>query len=215
MASKLGQAIQEAIRQEMLNAFIISPRFTDYQIADFTDTGAFEGLDKILEEAIDAENKKEFDQLRNEDKKIEDSIKRVESKISEAQSAVSDPKGFVGDKILDVLNDIPIAKSAIRMIPIIGAAITAPEIINKLVQILIAPGGPLDRRFKLILENYEQQFIDRLEQKRRQIGESQVIISQHNGFGNHKGRLTTNTLDQVKATGTSNIGLNEIQIGMR
>lgn len=98
---------------------------------------------------------------------------------------------------------------------IVIAALSAPGIIDRIVQLLISPGGPFDRRLKIILENQEEQFLNRVDQKRREIGLDQVIISQFDGFGNAGGRLTVNTLNQVRENGTSEIGLNEIAVGLR
>jgi len=42
-----------------------------------------------------------------------------------------------------------------------------------------------------------------------------VISSQFGGFGNAGGRLTVNTLNQVRENGTAEIGLNEVSIGLR
>jgi hypothetical protein len=43
----------------------------------------------------------------------------------------------------------------------------------------------------------------------------QVVITTNEGFGNSQGRKTTNSLNKVKTTGTSDIGLNEVGIGMK
>lgn len=99
-------------------------------------------------------------------------------------------------------------------LPILLAAFGTQIAIEGLVELLAAPGGPLDRRLKIDFTKRMNAFFSRMDQRRRQIGLDQVILTQIAGFGNMGGALTVNTLNQVKATGLAKIGLNEKAIGL-
>ena len=216
MPSKIGKAIQEAVQTEVKNAIITSPRFSDYRVQDFIDTGAFEGIDTELDELLSKvgnsqrtpKQDAEVDDIRND-------LSAVKSSVSNLQSTLANPQGAVFSQVNKILGDFPPAQMAIKLLPAVAIAMASVEVINKIVEILVQPGGPFDRRLKIILEKQEEQFLSRLEQKRRQLGQDQVVISMFNGFGNASGRSTTNTLNQVRASGTANVGLNEIQTGYR
>lgn len=214
MPTKIGQAIQEAVQTEVKNAIIASPRFSDYRVFDFIDTGAFEGIDTELDELLAKIETKSDTKQRKKLEAIKLEMSDLKRSMSTIQSTVNDPQGVLFDQVGKILERFPIAKLALKLLPLVGIALQTPAVIDKIVDTLTQPGGPFDKRLRIILEKQEEQFLSRLEQKRRQIGSSQVVISLFDGFGNANGRMTTNTLAQVKATGTSNIGLNEIQIGL-
>lgn len=214
MPSKVGQAIQEAVQTEVKNAVITSPRFSDYRVFDFIDTGAFEGIDTEIDELLSKIESKATPQQKAEADKLKLEISDVKNSMSALQSTINDPRGTVFKQVGKLLDDFPLVKLATKLLPLVGIALQAPAVIDKIVDTMTQPGGPFDKRLKIILEKQEEQFLNRLQQKRRQIGQDQVVISLFDGFGNENGRLTTNTLAQVKATGTSNIGLNEVQIGL-
>lgn len=95
-----------------------------------------------------------------------------------------------------------------KAIPFIGAVLailTLPETIKKVAGFLTAPGGPFDRRLKIILSENQNAFLTREQQRKRQIGSTQVIITQNVGFRNSNGYLTVNSfrgLDAGKGVGT-------------
>jgi hypothetical protein len=215
MVSKLGKLIQDAVREEIKSSLIASPRFSDYRVQDFLETGAFESFDTELNELLRAEIKSKSSQGNKEIEGVKKDVAKVSGDISNIQSSISDPRGAIFDQVNKVIENFPVAKLALTLLPLVGVALATPAVINKIIDFLVMPGGPFMRQLTIILEDQEEQFLTRLQQKRRQTGQDQVVISLFEGFGNEQGRFTTNTLNQVKATGTSAIGLNEIEIGMR
>lgn len=216
--SKIGQAIQQAVITALQNAIITSagdPTRDINRVIDVVDTGAFDAIDNALNDAIQRTAKEEkfteSKQLTETQKKID----AIQKDMSDIQRKIANPESFIQGELTGMLERIPAARMALRLIPIISAALAAPEIINKIITILLSPGGPFDRRLKIIIENNVEQFLSRENQKRRQLGLDPVIITGFEGFGNAQGRLTTNTLKQKKDTGTTEIGLNEIAIGFR
>ena len=156
----------------------------------------------------------EFQKVKDDQNLLKEQTKFMEGRLNEFSSVISDPQGALQSQIFDRIGNNPTGAEALKLIPLIGVALTAPAILDKLFQLLIAPGGPFDKRLKIILADQEEQFLSREQQKDRQLGKAQVVISQ-GGFGNAQGILTTNTLNQVKATGTADIGLNEAIIGLK
>ena len=92
---------------------------------------------------------------------------------------------------------------------VITTIISSPQLIGQLIDFLTQRGGPFDKFFKRRLDEEQNPFLSREQQKLRQIGEQGVIFSQFQGFGNTNNHLTTNTLAQVRANGISDIGLRD------
>ena len=168
--------------------------------------------DKSSKAAVDT--KSEFQKIKDQQKILSEQNKFMQSQLNEFSNLISNPQGLLQNKILERIGNNPTGSEALKLIPLVGVALATPQILDQLFQLLIAPGGPWDRRLKIILAQQEEQFLSREAQKRREIGLDQVVISQ-TGFGNANGRLTVNTLNQVKQTGVSDIGLNEASIGMK
>ena len=72
-----------------------------------------------------------------------------------------------------------------------------------------------DKRFKRIMQQEQNAFFNREEQRRRQLGLSPVIITSVTGFVNNGGNNTVATLKQVKERGISDIGLQDKAIGLK
>lgn len=155
-----------------------------------------------------------FQKAKDEQKAIKEQLRAQQQELSQLRSILSSPQGQIESRVLDFISSNPNGKAVLAFVPVVGAALASPEIVYQIIQVLIAPGGPFDRRLRIILEEQEEQFLSREAQKRRELGLDQVVISQ-TGYGNANGRLTTNTLEQVKQAGISDIGLNETGIGMR
>lgn len=107
---------------------------------------------------------------------------------------------------------------AVTTFPIVGAIIASvtfmAQISQEVWKVLSKKGGLLDKYFKRYLANEQSPFLTRMQQRRRQIGLDSVILSQIYGFGHREGKLTTNTLTQVKLKGISEIGLKEKAYGI-
>jgi len=215
MVSETTEKIKNLVETMLLSARIVSPRFEDYQIVSIENNADLEDIANELEANIGGDSTSQSDSKADpEIKKISDEQKQIKEDLTRLQGIINSPDGQLENKILDFISSNPFGRATLIFLPLVGAALTSPQIINKIIDLLLAPGGPFDKRLQIILEKQEEQFLSRLEQKRRQIGQDQVIISQFNGFGNLQGRLTTNTLNQIRSAGTASIGLNETGIGM-
>jgi len=218
MPTEIGNIIKQAVQTEIRNAVIASPRFSDYRVHDFIETGAFEGIDQtindMLRDTSKAQNSQTSSQLNDIQRELAEQKKQILETVKNLRG-VSDPESFLTDKLLTQLKTIPLASAVLAFSPIIIAAMSSPMVIDTIVSILTAPGGPFDKKLKIIIDNNIEQFFSREDQKRRQLGLDQVVYTQFEGYGNAKGRLTTNTLNQKKATGITELGLNESILGVK
>ena len=86
--------------------------------------------------------------------------------------------------------------------PLIVAAL-APQMAEEVFKWLTRPGGWLDLRFKRVLENETNAFLDRQTQWNTQIGLRQVTIQSIAGFRNINGIGNENTLRQIREGGAN------------
>ena len=130
--------------------------------------------------------------------------------LNMAKGGVMNPIGMIQQNILPMLTKF-LPKMLLKAIPVVGWAVLAielvPIIIKQVVKILTSVGGPFDKRFRRIIKNEVNGFFTREEQQRRRLGLDPVIMTTVSGFRNNGGLQTVNTLNNVRETGISGIGL--------
>ena len=137
--------------------------------------------------------------------------------IGQATQGLNMAKGGAMNPIGMIQNMIPqfimkfLPKMLLRAIPVIGWAALAieivPIIIKQVVKQLTSVGAPFDKRWKRHMKLEMNAFFTREEQQRRRLGLDPVIMTTVVGFRNNGGLQTVNTLNQVKETGITTIGL--------
>jgi len=170
-----------------------------------------------VKETIEPEDETEIEEevkdlLDEEEKKTDKTIKdepKIEAKL---EKLIGGTKGQAGNLVGFAKNPTAMLSGLMsglgKALPFIGAVtaiLTLPETIKKIAGFLVAPGGPLDRRLRIVLSENQNAFLTREQQRNRQVGKSQVIITQNVGFRNSNGYLTTNSfrgLDAGKGVGT-------------
>jgi hypothetical protein len=122
--------------------------------------------------------------------------------------------GFIGKQLMKFL-----PKMLVKAIPFVGWAVMAvefiPIIIKEVIKVLTSVGGPFDKRFKRNIKKEVNGFFTREEQQRRRLGLDPVIMTSTGGFRNNGGLQTVNTLNQVRETGVSTIGLQDKALGVQ
>ena len=130
--------------------------------------------------------------------------------LNMAKGGVMNPIGLIQDNILPMLTKF-LPKMLLKAIPIVGWAVLAielvPIIVKQVIKILTSVGGPMDKRFRRIITDEVNGFFTREEQQRRRLGLDPVIMTTVSGFRNNGGLQTVNTLNNVRETGISGIGL--------
>lgn len=138
--------------------------------------------------------------------------------LGSAKNIAMNPLGAITDMLPNmIMKHLP--KMLLKAIPIIGGLALAVEIVPMVIKAvtdqLTKAGSPFDKRFKRIMQNEQNAFFNREEQRRRQLGLSPVIITSVTGFVNNGGANTVATLKQVKENGgLSKIGLQDKAIGL-
>ena len=135
-----------------------------------------------------------------------------------AKGIATNPMGVVMDMLPQTIMKF-LPKMLLKAIPFVGWAVMAvefvPIIIKEITKSLTAVGSPFDKRFKRQIKNEVNGFFTREEQQRRRLGLDPVIITSTSGFRNNGGLQTVNTLNQVRESGVSTIGLQDKAIGVQ
>jgi len=95
------------------------------------------------------------------------------------------------------------ATNLLRVAGPIFVALLAPKMAEAVFKWITRPGGILDLRFKRVLENEQNAFLDRQTQYNTQVGLRQVIIQSTAGFRNINGMANENTLRQIREGGAN------------
>lgn len=142
----------------------------------------------------------------------------IKQGLGSAKSIAMNPFGAVMDMLPNmIMKHLP--KMLLKAIPIIGGLALAVEIVPMVIKAvtdqLTKAGSPFDKRFKRIMQQEQNAFFNREEQRRRQLGLSPVIMTSITGFVNNGGANTVATLKQVREQGgISSIGLQDKAIGL-
>jgi len=206
----LGSSIKQFVESIMVSARIVSPRFSDYQIEGFdfySESGQMNDVFKadvvqIIKDEIGFQLTKvgEGDGTAGipEGTNLESKIK---SNILKGVSVSKDPIGAVAG----TLGKIPIPHAAL-----VALALALIPIIFKE---LTRDGGALDLRWKRIIDNEVNGFLDRQTQRNTQIGTRQVIIQSRAGFIAINGAAgNENTIRQIRDGGVDGNRLAQIDI---
>lgn len=138
--------------------------------------------------------------------------KHIPSLIQGSQLLTS-PANFIGDKVLRMLSGA--GPYGIAAVGAITAIITLPEVIASIIKILAVKGGPLNRDWRRFIQDEISIGLTREQQKRRDLGLDQIIITQQRGFVPVNGALTANNLYRVDELRISRIGNEDKAYGVR
>ena len=138
--------------------------------------------------------------------------KHIPSVIQGSQ-LLTNPGNFVGDKLLGMLRGA--GPYGIAAVGAITAIVTLPDVIASIIKVLAAKGGPLNRDWRRFIQDEIEIGLTREQQKRRDLGLDQVIITQQKGFVPVNNALTANNLYRVDEIRISRIGNEEKAYGVR
>lgn len=219
----LAQVFRAYLEAGLLNAFLISPRFSDYKITEipFPDDDVFEEelkatIRELIEEtggATESDNafsttSKKKTKEKSPEEELTKLMKGDTAKAKNLVSYASDPQNAITSLIVKAGPQGAIIAAFIFL------AFQSEDIKKQIVELITAPGGPLDKRLKIDFEKRMNAFMSRQSQRDRGTGRIPVTITQVPGFGNLGGALTVSSLEQIKLTGISRIGIKEKGIGL-
>lgn len=153
----------------------------------------------ILDQLNDQEQRQQL--LENKQRDQEASIREL----------ITNPTGFIQGQIFDFFKQSPFVSAIFTSIPVISAILAAPQLIEGFISLL--KDSRIIGVFRRELQNERNPFLTREQQRARQIGETSVIFTNTSGYTPTNGNLTTNTLNQVRANGISDIGLRDRALG--
>ena len=120
---------------------------------------------------------------------VQDKVGSIQTQMGNLTGFMKNPTGFIMGSMSKA---IPVLGSLIAL------ALALPEIIDAVGNMLFGAGGPLDRRFKRLVQKEFTGFLTREEQKRRALGLDPLIFNFGQGFGNSVGNRTTYSLEWTK-----------------
>ncbi len=139
-------------------------------------------IDRVLDERQDTETKSIIEEDAGTDSIISES--GVAGGVRQGIGLAKNPMGIL-TKLMAVMPHTALIALAISLIPM-------------MIDLLKAPGMPMDIRFKRIMEDEENAFLDRQTQRNTQIGLRQVIIQSEAGFIMANGAQSEDTLRQIR-----------------
>lgn len=185
----VGTRIREMIEDAMLSAYIVSPRFDDYEIAsvEIPDRGLENALDQeieILVEGAPAGNTSNAQldaHVKSYGKhKAQESLKELGIRHSKkALNFLQGPKEAVIGEITNYFKDF--ARSLPLVGPLVVAALGLPQVAKKLTEIMARRGGPIDVTFRRHATTMANELRTVNSQQEIRSGFTQVIFSSRAG----------------------------------
>ena len=190
------------------NMIIVSERFSDYRVEEVLPT-ADVGIDEQLRTEVVRIIQEEIKiQMTEEEDAGSDAIpvgtnveSKIKSNVLKGAAASKNPLGAV----TSLLQGVPLPHAAL-----VALALALMPIIFKE---LTRDGSALDLRWKRIIDNEVNGFLDRQTQRNTQIGTRQVIIQSRAGFIAINGAAgNENTIRQIRDGGVDGNRLAQIDI---
>lgn len=209
-----GDTLRNLIDKMLKNTIIISPRFSDYRVADILPIPDF-GVDEHFRSEVVRIIKEE---IQIEMTKVE-SGQGAEAIGSDALAAGTNLQSKIKSNLLkgvaSTQDPIAAVTGALKGVPIPHAALVALSLalIPLIFKELTRDGGLLDLRWKRIIDDEVNGFLDRQTQRNTQIGTRQVIIQSRAGFIAINGAAgNENTIRQIRDGGVDGNRLAQIDI---
>jgi hypothetical protein len=203
MVNTVGEAVRKMIEDAMYGALLDSPRFSDYKIYQVSvpSTGVEEAIDKAVANAVKGAGGKskteggdgEFENILaniiNDDNNAYSDAELTEDELANLgdntpslmpseEGAVGAVKGTIGL----AQNPMSIVAPLMGMLPHAALIALAISLVPLMIDELKKPGSMMDVRFKRLMTDEFNAFLDRQSQWEAQIGLRNVYVQSHNGF---------------------------------
>jgi len=134
-----------------------------------------------------------------------------DTQLKQLEGLVRNPTGAVGDIFKKLLGG---AGGAAKLIPILAIAISAPIVIAEILKALSVKGGPFNRDWRRLINREVEVGLSRLQQKQKELGINQLILTQIQGFKPNNEAWTYNSYFEVDAGRLARIGLSDRAAGV-
>ena len=119
------------------------------------------------------------------------------------------PQGFIGGVLGKLFN----ARAAAVMGPL-SLAIATPIVMIEILKALSVKGGPFNRDWRRFISEEVEVGLSRVQQKEKELGITQTILTQIEGFRPNNENWTYNSLFQVDDARIARIGLSDREAGV-
>ena len=219
--TSVGQEIYDMVESMMLHAHIDSPRFADYKIRYIRDEGKMESLQRTLDEAIETALKGRGEKNTKvarvkwqgdvygptnfaEAPLNKDELSQLEKQAGHGPLQVTE-KGiadFTTGAMNVASNPAILGTQVAKLLPHAALVLLAIQLAPMIIEQMSSPGSMLDIRFKRLMTEEFNAFLDRQEQWATQIGTRQVWVQSTNGFLMQNGAsMSESNLRQVREGG--------------
>jgi len=131
---------------------------------------------------------------------------------AEGEKFLHDPQKYIFEKVKAEFMDQ--FEDTLEAIPPIALAILAIKLVPMILQTLNMKGGPLNRDWRRFIADEVEVGLSRVQQKEKELGVSQVILTQVVGFHPNNENWTFNSLFNRNDLRLSRIGLSDREAGV-
>ncbi len=200
----LSDTIRQMIEQAMLSAYIVSPRFDDYKINQIdVNTADFDAIlrNEVTQIVEEIERNNPTPMYTGQTSRASSpNLERIGTQTArQTMSVLQNPIDSAFGEALKYLPHAVLVTLALSLVPIIFKELTKA-------------GGPLDLRFRRILEKEYNGFLDRQTQRNTQTGARQVIVQSRSGFIAMSGAGNYNNLREIREGGANKDRLASIEM---
>lgn len=172
--------------------------------------------------------KKDFQEITSQEGEVEskDSVGKLKKKTEsesdkdaqlakldpEVQKFFTNPQAFIADQIQQKLEQQ--FEDVLESISAIAIAILAIKVGEKILEMMVQKGGPLNRDFRRVIEEEVDVGLSRELAKQKELGISQTILPQTQGWVPNNTNWTWNSLIHVNETRIARIGLDDRAFGV-
>ena len=131
---------------------------------------------------------------------------------TEGEKFLRDPQKYIFDKVKDELGDR--FENILKVAGPVALTILAAKLVPIIIQQLSVKGGPLNRDWRRFIADEVEVGLSRVQQKEKELGVSQVILTQVVGFHPNNENWTYNSLFNRNDLRLARIGLSDREAGV-
>lgn len=176
-------------------------------------------LEKPIEKKTEDETPSKPQEAKSEEKKDaaltegEKFIKNIDSKgLGNLRSLSSNPETMLSGQFLSFLTKGGPQTAIIAAL--ISAAVSSPETLNQIIKALAAPGGPLNRDWRRMIDKQVDIGLSRAQIERRQVGRDILVLPQKLGFVPQNEAWASSNLFEIDFKKVARIGLTQKEEGL-
>lgn len=162
-------------------------------------------------ELLEAEGEFTPEQLAQIESTIGDTLGGLDkADLAQFGLMAKNPTGFIGAALSRALG----AAGGTAILGPLAIAITAPIVLKEIIKALSVKGGPFNRDWRRFIQAEVEIGLSRVQQKEKELGITQTILTQVQGFKPNNENWTYNSLFDVNDARIARIGLSDREAGV-